>query len=278
MEHAILDGEVIETTDGNRSPLQIALSELAAFKFKLVETVAADPRLSKAPCAAAIVVLMSFVTIDKRTLKPTPAYASTITLMVRGGMSRRLAKLARKLLVENGYLKATGSKTKDGCLKYALENPHVERVAMHIQEAAEYLKERAAEERKEERRKAGQDRSEPDVGSDMDHTQNDCGVHSDPDVGSDMDPNYLRTYLSSLGTEERDIPIKVSSTPALAYGQDDDPDLPYPIPETAEELQAMLEEFQQAGLSFVVIGGFRANLMAGTLTPAMVEEQLRLAS
>lgn len=96
MEVATGGGEVIEegSPDG-RSPLRVAMSELAAFKFKLVETIAADPRLRSAPCTNAIVVFMAFVTIDKRTLKPTPAYASIITLMAKGGMKRTAATDAR---------------------------------------------------------------------------------------------------------------------------------------------------------------------------------------
>ena len=137
---------------------------------------AADPRLSKAPCANALIVLMSFVTIDKRTLKPTPAYASVITLMVRGGMKETSARLARKLLLQEKYLVPTGAKTKDGCVKYRLENPAVERIAMHVVEATEYLKEQLAERRAKQRRKAGKQA----VGAQCEPTDRMCGFANKP--------------------------------------------------------------------------------------------------
>ena len=275
-EHVTELGEIVEVNAPDaRTPYQVAKSELAAFKFKMIETVAADPRLSTAPCAAAIVVLMSFVTIDKKTLKPTPAYASTITLMARGGMKPTAAKTARKLLEKHGYLVPTGSKTKDGCVKYRLSNPHEERVQMHVRDAIAYWKERAAEERKEERRKKALAASKPEVGSEYDPTQDGRGVAMPPDVGSEYDPNYLGENLSGYGSEGEDLPER-SSTPS--YGQDDDPHLPYPIPDTEQELVSMLEQFRSAGITPTVVGFFRKQLQEGKLTPAMVDEQLRIAS
>ncbi len=56
---------------------------------------------------------------------------------------------------------------------------------------------------------------------------------------------------------------------AASYGEDDDPSVPYPVPES---------EFGAAGFSGVVVGYFRKKLQEGKLTPAMVQEQRRFAS
>ncbi|RWH46824.1 hypothetical protein [Mesorhizobium sp.] len=275
-------GEVIDDPTDDRSPYQIARSDLAAFKFKLVETVAADPRLSKAPCTDAVVVLMSFVTIDKRTLKPTPAYASTITLIARGGMKMTAAKMAMKLLKREKYLVPTGSKTKDGCVKYRLENPHQERVQIHVDEATRYWKERAAEERKKERRKKANDAIPvADVGSECDPTESERGVSRQPDVGSECDPNYLGTNLSGSSSEERGQPFKEGGVPSNGYAaaKCDDQHIPFPIPASEAEATAILEALAAGrALRPGVMQVFRRHIMAGTLTPAMVEQQRRFAA
>ncbi|MHA6641325.1 hypothetical protein [Mesorhizobium sp. A623] len=271
-------GEVFDDPVDSRSPLQIARSELAAFKFKLIETVAADPWLKKAPCTEAIVVYLSFVSIDKRTLKPTPAYASTIKLMARGKMkSKTTARLARSLLAARGYLATTGSSTKDGCVWFRVENPHADTIKMHVAETETYWKEIEAARRKEDRRKK-QASSKPDVGPNIDPTEISRGDNNWPDVGPDIDPNYLRGNLSSLGTEGEE--LFQDNTTLSGYGSvsGDNPNLPYAKPESREELELMLAEFRSAGLAPAVIGYFREQRIAGTLTPAMVEQQLRFAS
>lgn len=52
--------------------------------------------------------------------------------------------------------------------------------------------------------------------------------------------------------------------------------IPFPTPSNEDELQAMLSTFR--GFPPAVVGFFRLKLKAGELTPAMVEEQRRLAS
>ena len=279
MEHVTLDGEVIETAAGNRSPLQIALSELAAFKFKLVETVAADPRLSKAPCASAIVVLMSFVTIDKRTLKPTTAYASITTLMAKGGMKRTAATDARRLLVKEGYLEPTGSKTKDGCVKYRLANPNAERVQMHVHEAMEYWQECAAERRADERRKrAGQH----DVVPEYDTTENTCGASGQHDVVPEYDTNYLREYLSGLGNEKKDN-LQGSSVSGYgsASGRLDDRFIAFDPPDDDGDASDLIMSWLEGQPKHVVIDLFeviRDRLYSGTFTPAELDALLGRAA
>lgn len=263
----------VDDIPDSRAPYQVAKSELAAFKFKLIETVAADPRLSRAPCAAAIVVLASFVTIDKRTMKPTPAFASLVTMMARGGMKEKLARRARKLLEQEGYLVPTGSKTKDGCIKYRIENPHEERVQMHVREAIEYWNEQETERRAEERRKK---LAKTHVGSPQTSTENRCGFPTGTHVGSPQTPNYLREYLSGYGSEEESRPIKVSSA---RDETENNPHQPYSAPESEVELTSMLATlFDGCQPSPAIMQAMRKMLIAGKLTPAIVEGQREFAS
>lgn len=250
-------GEIVDVLpESGRTPLQVARSELASFKFSTLETVRADPRLSAAPCLAVMSVYLEFVTIDERTLKATTAFASNITLMARANIkSKTTARAARKLLVENGYMVRIGE-TKDGCEKYRVENPHHERVQMHIRETEEYLKQIEAGRREEERRKK----------------------KLAADRGSDIDPKYLRRNLGGIGSREEGQPIKVSTV--LSYGEkDDDPHLPYPVPTSEDELLRMLAElFEGCHLSPAIMSAMRKMLTTGKLTPAIVEEQRRFAS
>lgn len=273
-------GEIVDLdlSQGNRSPLDIARSQLAGFKFATLDTVRADPRLRKAPCLSVMSVYLSFVTIDKRTLKPTTAYASNIELMARCNdvNSKVTAGKARRLLVENGYLVLIGQ-TKDGCAKYRVENPHIERVQMHIQEAKEYWKGRDAEQKEDERRKK---RFLGEAGVTTDVTpQGARGNIEWSDRVTTDDTNYLIGNLSGLSSREESPPIKVSSVSSSYAEIEEDPHLPYPIPESEQELMFMLSSlFDGCQLSAEIMQAMRKMLMAGKLTPAMVEEQRRFAS
>jgi hypothetical protein len=65
------------------------------------------------------------------------------------------------------------------------------------------------------------------------------------------------------------------NTYALASGGD--PHVPYPVPDSEEELERMLAQLTRGFLPGVVVF-FRRQFVAGQLTPAMVEQQRRLAS
>ncbi|EPG11713.1 hypothetical protein L263_00268 [Brucella abortus 90-0962] len=117
-----------------------AKQELAAFKFSLFETVAADPLLRAGQCLNLIIVYASLVTIDKKTLQATPAYASNGRVFVRAGVrSHHTAVKARRLLEQHGYLIPV--RRRNGITVYRIENPHHERVQMQIQELEECQRE-----------------------------------------------------------------------------------------------------------------------------------------
>jgi len=257
------DGVVHEDENGrpdNRTPLQIAQSELAAFKFRLIETVTGDLRLGKAPCTEAIVVFTGFLQIDKHTLKPTTVYASATKLMARGRMkSKTTARLARQLLEKFGYLVRTGSSTKDGCVKYRVENPHYERVQASVRESEEYWTSIEANRRKEERRK-----KRFDVGTNIDPTETGRGDSNCPDVGTNIDPNYHRGNLGGIGSEDEAQPIKVSTAP---------PDIPFPVPASETEARLLILSLLDGRRpSPAQLWFLQTKLMAGELTMKHIDD------
>ncbi|WP_417878506.1 hypothetical protein [Vibrio sp.] len=117
-----------------------AKQELAAFKFALFETVAADPLLRAGQCLNLIIVYASLVTIDKKTLQATTAYASNSRVFIRAGLrSHHTAVKARRLLEQHSYLIPVGR--RNGITVYRIDNPHHERVLMYVQELEERQRE-----------------------------------------------------------------------------------------------------------------------------------------
>lgn len=231
-EYITEHGEIIQDM---RSSYQVACSQLAAFKFKTIETVAADPRLKEGACTEAIIVYLSFLTIDKETLKPKPVYASTIKLMARGKMkSKNTAKKARQLLAECGYLVPTGSSTRDGCIWYHVENPNVERVTMHINEAEMYYVEIDAERKREERRKR---KAKEIVVSENAPPQTERGIKKCPPVVSNNALKYLEEDLRYSLCEGRDDLNRYSPDQIV-----DEATMPLPIPGSDDEAESMMDQ------------------------------------
>jgi hypothetical protein len=130
-------------------------------------------------------------------------------------------------------------------------------VQIHVDEATRYWKERAAEERKEERRKKAND------------------AIPVADVGSECDPNYLGTNLSDISSEEKDQPIKVSTALSNGYAtKDDEQHVPFPSPSSEKELAETISTlFADCALSSLTMSRMRTLLATGKLTPAIVQGQ-----
>lgn len=260
-EYITEHGEIIEDT---RSPYQVACSQLVAFKLKTIETVAADPKLHGAPCVQAIVVYLSFLKVDKVSLKPTSVYASSLTLMARGGIkSDRTARNARALLVENNYLVATGTTTKDGCVRYHVENPRAEVVKMHTREAAEYLSEKDAERKKEERRRKNMKSAHVPVESTT--PENGCPGIIYQDVPVESTDKYHRGYLGDS--------ISEGEEPFNGYSHDqiaDEANMPLPIPEDDEQANSMMDQIcEDRFVPPVIRDRMMSMLRQGVLTPRL---------
>lgn len=270
VEYITPDGEVIEL--GSKTPYQIACTNLVAFKLKTLETVAADPRLREASCTEAMIVYLSFLVVDKKTLKPKTVYASANKLMARGKMkSKNTAKKARQLLVKCGYLRKTGT-TKDGCDRYAVLNPNIERVAMHVREAEEHLANLDADRKREERRKR---KNGPDGVSTNDPPKKARGINECPDGVSTNDPNYHRGFHRGSCSEGRE-GLREEGTPPSndnPYGSiDDDPTIPFEVPQSEAEANEILSHF--GNVNPVVRSALRRMLMTGELTPAFIQANL----
>ncbi len=146
-------GEVTETPAAEqKAALHSARSQLAAFKFSLFETVAADPRLKSAPCTDLIIVYARFVTIDDDGRR-TQAFATNNTINARAGIKcHKTAKRARDLLERHGYMVPIAS--RNGVTIYDIANPNSEKVAEHVAAAAENLREAGAIKKANERQRA----------------------------------------------------------------------------------------------------------------------------
>ncbi|SDJ18416.1 hypothetical protein SAMN05428983_0534 [Agrobacterium fabrum] len=250
------------------TPYQKACRQLVAFKLKAIETATADPKLHGAPAAQALVVYLSFVTVDKQTLLPTAAYASALTLMARGGIkSDRTARNARSLLQSAGYLEPTGSATKDGCIWYNVRNPRAEVVKMHVREATEYLREKDADRKKEDRRKRGMTDAVP-VNSTT--PENMCPGNFYPDVPVDSTDKYLGIHLGYSSSGEREY-----SSVYSADKSGDEENTPLPVPADDAEAESMMDAICDGRVVPLVLRNrLKSMLSGGVLTPRMANNIL----
>jgi len=285
-----------------------AKQELAAFKFSLFETVAADPLLRAGQCLNLIIVYASLVTIDKKTLQATTAYASNSRIYARAGLrSAHTAIKARRTLEEHGYLIPSG-KTK-GMTIYRLANPHQERVQMLIQEMEDL-----ARERNSDRKRIAQTATLPAIGiaeNAAPENHKDCNICTPRIAESarqglqEVQPNTFKEYLTGLpvinGYEDSDgspvmgdvegersaqIKSAVASSPdfpakkkngyALAANGENE-NTPFSAPASEQEADEFLKSLfgsDLSGLHERVLDGCRKRLMNGLLTPAFVRARL----
>ncbi|RWE60613.1 MAG: hypothetical protein EOS50_02005 [Mesorhizobium sp.] len=266
IEHVSDEGEVIELRNGTPETLYAkAKRELVAFKLGLSETLAADPRVSDA-CVRANIALARYVTVDKRTLKPTVAYLSNISMMAEAAIgSKTTAGKIRRTMVELGYWVDVGQ-TSDGCRLYQIENPRREAVQMHICEAREKLREDDTV-RKENERRRNADRKAGRVPKTV-TPQALEGAKIWDDRVPISDPNYLRAHLIDSSSEEGNNP---TAGPFSILGRE----FPFPVPQTEDEAVSLLVSlFEGKENRPGLINYFRNKLMSGNLTPADIEKHL----
>ncbi|KAB2716984.1 hypothetical protein [Brucella intermedia] len=257
------DGEVLDYATAKAK----AKSSIATFKFELLETVRGDPRLRSAPCEAVVGVLISFLSADEHTLKPTLVYASNITILARTTIKTKATVIkARKLLEEHGYL-VKKSCTASGCDLYQVRNPHYEYVQMHMREKAEKLKSDAAVAREEERRRKAKKLIR---GTEFEPTENHEGFNNCTHKGSENIPNIVEHYRGKASIEEEQF--------LSAYGEEDNQCQPLPVPASQEELEHMMTEIcSGVSISPAVTSYLRRMLLAGELTPAIITQQRSFA-
>lgn len=251
-EHGEVHEDLEATAGENRSK--------ASFKLDLIETVAADPAMQPSDLAlvVAYVAMMQWPSRE--------AWLSTSRARAASGLSERQVNNSRARLQERGYFEPV---RMQGTTKiYRIANPHRADIRQHVAITTEHLK-AEQNERQSVRRRLWKARhaNSAETEEPLSQSPGECDIPANFAGNFPVEsPEY-----SSEGKE----PLRGS---AASYGEDDDPSVPYPVPESEDELVAMLAEFGAAGFSGVVVGYFRKKLQEGKLTPAMVQEQRRFAS
>ena len=277
MSEASSDGVAAGDVPTGLTPYQLAKREQAAFKFALLETVAADPKLAGAPCVSVMLVYLRYLSIDEKTLKPNLVWASNDTLRARGGVkSTESAQRARQLMERAGYLYPDG-KTKEGSTKFRIANPHAERVQHHVDIALETYRDQKAFRKEEDRRKQkakGEGVRETDTPSEP------WGAGKPCDRVPDSDTNYLRKHLGEFSSEGEGYTPASEEGNAYALARDCESveaaagEQPFPVPRNEAELEASLRSITKGlrNTSPGLLTYFRKELAAGRLTPSTVEQ------
>lgn len=245
----------------------------AAFKLDLIETVNADPLLEGSDLKL-IAAYLSVMTWPKRE-----AWLSISRARAKTGLSERQISNSRQRLAgvpQKGKDKPgrtyLSPQRKDGLTTiYRVENPWLEDSRAHVAEMTDHLRELQTERKAERRRIERVPANSAGTEEALSHSPSDWDV---PANNAGNIPSYTPQDIAL----KEENPFQLGSTPQT-YGQEDDPHLPYPVPETAAELQSMLEElFSGCRLSPTLMAGMRGMLMAGNLTPAMVAKQREFAA
>jgi hypothetical protein len=277
------DAADIPANEGKSAEDDAKARSLASRKFNFEDIVNADPRCPL-PALKIVRAYLRFISdFEKGT-----AYVSILDLQVATGLSPHAIIAGRNKLIQLGYFVPDG-KTGAGAVRYRLSFAPENRVLDHVMIARETLKQIDAErkEKQRQKRQASAAVTEPDaVTPDEPVTEAGAGPEGfvpctgRRPVTEAGAGNYLYEYLEEDSSEEEGYTQRVSppvemNTYALASGGD--PHVPYPVPDSEEELERMLAQLTRGFLPGVVVF-FRRQFVAGQLTPAMVEQQRRLAS
>lgn len=239
----------------------------ASFKLDLIETVNADPAMeaSDVKLIAAYAAVMGW---PKREAWLSSSRARAMTGLSERQVSNSRSRLAGQNKARRTYLSEI---RKDGLTTvFRIENPWREDCRQHVAIMTEQFRE-GQKERQAERRRVVR------VPATVADTETDCPRNECSNVPATVAGN-IPSYTPQDIALKKGEPIKVSSVPSYEEIEDD-PHLPYPIPHSEQELATMLSSlFDGCSLSPAIMAAMRKMLMAGKLTPAIVEEQRRFAS
>lgn len=275
----------------------------AAFKFSLIKTVNADPQM-KPNDLKLICAMAEFMTWPKREVWLVTALARAMT-----GLSESEVSRSRSRLQKRGYVSEPRRRGRTNV--YTVENPHLEAIRDHVAIHTEWHRERCADRVAKYRQKPKITPPQSVTETTQSHQPRECYITPPESVysvhtvegrasrdaptsqGRALQPPPLCAGQKGVFYEPHGVPPKDLGHPTRkpdpensylrakegmidALGCRDGRHVPFPVPGSEEELQDMLSTFR--GLPSPVIGYFRQELMAGQLTPAMVEEQRRFAS
>ncbi|BCH22079.1 hypothetical protein [Mesorhizobium sp. L-8-3] len=232
-------------------------SAKGSFKLDLIETVNADPQMKPADLAV-IVAYLGKLQWPKRLAWLSASHARALT-----GLSERQINLSRTRLMDRKYLVSKGLQGTSRL--FEIQNPRLAEMRMHVQETTDHYRE-AVKERQASRRALRKAVTANFAGTEiaLSHSPSDC------DVPANITGNTPH-YPSRYGSEGR-------TSPSVEVEASEHPHEPFAVPDTVERLETMLSVLLDEGLSPAVVGFFRRKFLAGQLTPAMIEEQRRLAS
>ncbi|NMG39906.1 hypothetical protein GRZ55_11690 [Chelativorans sp. ZYF759] len=235
----------------------------ASFKLSTLETCTADP-FTKPTDVTLLVAYLKYMKWPARTAYLTNLKARIMT----GGkkVAQSTITRSRARLVKHGYLRKVMDKL-NGAGIYEVNNPRAEIVADHVAIAEETLKEWDAQRKADARRRV----------SKMTTPKQLEGKQNVPDRVSIMLDNSLDHSLDRRALKKEPCSGD-ASRPSYGELPEDDPLAPYPVPHSEDELASALADFRAHGFSAAVVGYFRIELLAGRLTPAMVEQQRSLAA
>lgn len=251
------DGVIHEDADATKAEH----SSKASFKLDLIEFANSDPLLKPSD----LKVLAAYAAVLDWPCRH--AYLASTLGQAKTGLSDRQlrasrARLAGKNAAKRKYLHKVRIDAS-GVTVFRVENPwKKEDVDQHVAILLAHFKEQERD-KKALQRQILQGRKVACPGTFSGDVPADISAIDPVYTPQDMAPKKENTVLDVNGQTYGQIP-------------DIDPDEPFPIPETDEELASAIADFVMIGCSPVVVDYFRQELLAGRLTMNMVEEQRRL--
>ncbi|TIT07318.1 MAG: hypothetical protein E5W74_26715 [Mesorhizobium sp.] len=248
-----------------KKPEKPTVQEISAFtsaKLDLINWILRDHRPMMNP-SAKITAIYLLQCVNSTTLQCNPSYQTIADAM--GFKNEKTAERAVKAVKACGWIDIRRFNRNKSNRYVFLANASV---AKAIDEYQDHLRDQRKAERESELAKleqtnlSGRTVPDPTFLSPLEQT-NLSGKHlkGTPEVGS----------LKERGEDlSRHGSVLSSSSPD---------DVPYPVPASEAEATAMLEQLAAGhALSPGVMKVFRRHMMAGTLTPAMVEQQRKFAA
>lgn len=226
-----------------------------------------DPRMNSDTIRVVLYLLHS---VNMKSLQCNP---SQKTIAEELNMTRRTVERCIARAIAAGWVAAARFDRNMSNWYLMVENAEK---AKAIDDRIDFLRQARADERAEVKQAVAKRITGFDPSVVAVRTISDPSVVAVPDPSGVADKHLSGTLEDSLYEGER--PLRTSTVPSYEEIEDD-PHLPYPTPEGEQELASMLSQlFAGCQLSPPIMSAMRKMLMAGKLTPAIVEEQRRFAS
>jgi len=249
------------------SPTPADIKTFTGWKLDLCRAVRADHKVP-AGAASLFAAIMDFVNDATRK-----AWPSEGMLAIALGVNRKTIRKYMRILLDARWLRTEGRSSRGTTVYLVLDyrmNAVLDQLAVEIDRFRASEAERQL--RRRQRRNVCPPMGTPAQGVSV-HTDGQGSVHTGGHEHLQETPSFKNLYEreDSLRTENaREEPL-VADEPHLH--------IPYPAPQTEDDLErALAELFDGCLLSSNLMIGMRKMLMAGRLTPAIVDQQRRFAA